>query len=489
MAIELAAARTRLLTPEQLLDRLSKRLDLLRGGRDADPRQQTLRATIEWSHDLLTEAEQTLFADLGVFVGGCTLEAAEEVTQADLDLLESLLDKSLVRRTGERFWMLETIREFAVERLEQTGRAPDLERLHAEHFAALVESAEPYFFGPDQDRWTKRLAAEHDNIRSALAWSAKGNDPEYGLRIVAHITRFWYAADHWREAQRWFATFAEKRPARSPSVDVRVLEGLATFSAITGDSERAAEWSDENLAAARALGDPERISESLVIRQMVFGFGGDLEAYEATAREAIDFAKAAGHQLTVGVSLCNLSDLALRKGNFEEAKRVAEEGFAVLMEAGDAFNANVALTNAAFASLELDGGSAARPLLDRTVVAANEQGSADRTIQSMIGLVAVDAIEGDYDRAARLAGAVARSLADRELSLEGYEEERHQRSLDELEAALGRDRLDAQLGLGAAMDLDAAVEYALGTSLAEQPLERGPRRRTGRRRPAVARPG
>ena len=126
LAVELAAARTSVLTPAQILDRLAQRLDLLKGGRDADPRQQTLRATIEWSHDLLAEGEQELFARLAVFAGGCTLDAAQEVCEAELDVLQSLVDKSLLRHSGDRFWMLETIREYARDRLAAStggGRA------------------------------------------------------------------------------------------------------------------------------------------------------------------------------------------------------------------------------------------------------------------------------------------------------------------------------------------------------------------------------
>jgi len=158
LAVELAAARARVLTPSQILERLGQRLDLLKGGRDADPRQQTLRATIEWSYGLLTPEEQRLFARLAVFAGGFTLDVAEHVTDADVDLLQSLVEKSLVRRTEERFWMLETIREYAVERLDDSGEAQKLRRRHAEHFVALAEEAEPHLrqgSGSGSTGWTR----------------------------------------------------------------------------------------------------------------------------------------------------------------------------------------------------------------------------------------------------------------------------------------------------------------------------------------------
>ena len=188
LALELAAARTALFSPEQLLERLSGRLDLLKGGRDTDARQQTLRATIAWSFDLLEPAEQELFASLAVFVGGCTLEAAEEVCRADVDVLQSLLDKSLVRRRvtpfGPRYWMLETIRDFAVEQLETLPSRGELRRRHAEAFAELAEKADVQLRrGPDQQEWGDRIAEDHDNVRAGLRFGLDV-DPAIAARII-----------------------------------------------------------------------------------------------------------------------------------------------------------------------------------------------------------------------------------------------------------------------------------------------------------------
>src|SRR5436190_395611 len=168
LAIELAAARTKILSPRQILDRLSKRLDLFKGGRDADARQQTLRATIDWSYELMGREEQRLFARFAVFSRGSTLEAAEDVAGADLDALQSLADKSLIRYSDERFWMLETIHEAAAERLRESGELAEIGRKHARHFHAFVEQAEAEFAGPDQSRWLQRVEEELDNVRSAV---------------------------------------------------------------------------------------------------------------------------------------------------------------------------------------------------------------------------------------------------------------------------------------------------------------------------------
>jgi predicted ATPase/class 3 adenylate cyclase len=180
LALELAAARVAVLSPEQLLDRLSKRLDLLKAGRGVDPRQQTLRATMEWSYDLLDEEERLLFERLSVFRGGCTLEAAEEVCDADIDTLHSLIDKSLLRRQGERFWMLETIREYATERLEERGEEDELRRRHADHFLSRAEDSAVGARSelPEAGVW---LRDELDNIRRTRGWLIASGDVERRL--------------------------------------------------------------------------------------------------------------------------------------------------------------------------------------------------------------------------------------------------------------------------------------------------------------------
>src|SRR5256885_41439 len=183
LAVELAAARTRVLTPSQILDRLGQRLDLLKGGRDADPRQQTLRATIEWSHDLLTGDEKQLFARLAVFTGGCTLDAAEDVCDADVDVLQSLLDKSLLRHTGDRFWMLETIREFAVERLKSRPETDRVLKRHAQWYLGLAKSADRASRGATEREWLVRLGGELENLRSAIDWT-RNHDGHLEVELV-----------------------------------------------------------------------------------------------------------------------------------------------------------------------------------------------------------------------------------------------------------------------------------------------------------------
>ncbi len=205
LAVELAAARSRAMSPEQMLERLSGRLDLLKGGRDADPRQQTLRATIEWSHDLLSSHEQVLFRRLAVFAGGASLEGAEAIVGADVDVLQSLVDKSLVRFGGGRFRMLETIREYAAERLAASGDADGFREGHARWIAALVAAAAPRLEEADQEAWLDRLTAEIDDIRAALGWAIARKDAGLAVAIAGDAAAFWWIKGHWTEGRRWLA--------------------------------------------------------------------------------------------------------------------------------------------------------------------------------------------------------------------------------------------------------------------------------------------
>ena len=249
LALELAAARASVLSPQQILDRLARRLDLLKGGRDADARQQTLRATIAWSHELLTPDEQRLFARLAVFRGGCTLEAAEAVVEADIDILQSLVDKSLVRFSDERYSMLETIRDFASERLETWGEAQELRRRHAEHFLALTEEAEPHL-PAYQREWVDRLEIEHDNLRASFDRLESSGETQRALRLAGSLSLFWLVKGHLSEGRRRLeaALDADERPtaARAKALDGASMTVIDTTSRL---------HAEEGLALHRALGD------------------------------------------------------------------------------------------------------------------------------------------------------------------------------------------------------------------------------------------
>ncbi len=305
LAIELAAARTAVFSTGQLLDRLAQRLDLLRSDRDADPRQQTLRATIEWSHDLLSADDQSLFRGLAVFSGGYTYETAERVADADPDTLQSLLDKSLLRRrdtTGEpRYWMLETIREYAVEQLEASREADCLRRRHADHYLALAEAAEPHLrlvalrgplHGPGA--WLDRLEAEHDNFRGALDWLETAGETQSVLRMTSALAEFWFANDHFGDLHRRLpsALAADEQPTLPRAKTLIAASDLAVMVDVR---EEAIRCSKEALHLYRMLGDRSGTADALWRLGAAMGLNGDhlaarplLEESRALFRELDD---------------------------------------------------------------------------------------------------------------------------------------------------------------------------------------------------------
>ena len=254
LAVELAAARTSVLSPAQIIARLSGRLDQLKGGRDADPRQATLRATIAWSHALLTGDEKTLFARLSVFRGGWTLDAGESICGADLDTLASLVDKSLVRRAGERFAMLETIREYARERLVESGEADELRRRHGEHFLVLAEQAEREVIGAHPNAWLERLENEHDNLRAALDRFSERDDRARALQLAGALWGFWQIRGHFAEGRRRLdgALTADAIPAATRARALLAWVSLAVESEPVEQTQACAE---EALRIYESLGD------------------------------------------------------------------------------------------------------------------------------------------------------------------------------------------------------------------------------------------
>ena len=367
LALELAAARASVLSPRQILERLSGRLDLLRGGRDADPRQQTLRATIEWSYELLTPAEQRLFARLAVFRGGCTLEAAEEVAEADLDTLGSLVDKSLLRHLDERFRMLETIREYAAERLAASGEAEGLRRRHAEHFLALAEAAYPNLRGSPK-AWLDRLEAEHDNLRAALDRLEAAGETQLGLRLAGALYRYWYMRGQLAEGRRRLeaALRADERPtaARARALNgaavmaadggelatgrLRAEEALAlhrqlgdasgatysiymlgTIATEESDWARAQPLFEESLRAFRELGDEHYTLLATDALAWTYGELGDRERRRALHEEVLHRARAQSNEVVVALQLDQLAKFALNQGRAQDALGMLKESLRI----------------------------------------------------------------------------------------------------------------------------------------------------------------
>jgi predicted ATPase len=335
LALELAAARTTILSTEQLLSRLATRLDLLKGGRDAEVRQQTLRATIEWSHDLLEADEQLLLARLAVFRGGTTLEAAEAICGADLDRMQSLVDKNLVRlRDEDRFWMLETIHEFAAERLRESGEEDELRRRHAEFFLALAESANLSAEATDLGPRPEVVLPEQDNLRAALDWAAEAGEIELGLHLGIALEQFWVAVAPYEGARRVqaFLDRAEDLPDVVRARAIRVVGGMIFM---TGDFDRGDELMRQSLELFRSLGDEAVVAELLVRLAIHLHYSsGDIAGAHALIDESQAINRRLGSRSTEAMTLGLLGEIAWTEGRSDDALELAARSAEAAAEVG-----------------------------------------------------------------------------------------------------------------------------------------------------------
>ena len=392
LAIELAAARTKVLSPEQMLPRLDRRLAVLTAGpRTLPERQRTLRGTIAWSHDLLEGPERSLFARLAVFAGGWTLDAAEAVADPEglgvdtLDGMASLVDRSLVRRTdpnGEpRFGMLETIREFAEEQLEAGGDASDVRRRHAEHFLGLAVAAEPHLTGEDQGEWLDRCEIEHANIRAALRWALDEGEADRAQEAAGALWRFWQQRGHLDEGRRWFDEVLAMPSGRAPSAArAKALTGAGGIAWWQMDRGTSRVCYEEALAIERRLEDPGRIAEALYNHGFVVAAREGVEAAALIFDEALELFRRADDRAGVAKTLTMLVIRDAEVGNWEAVIRAIEEASGIMRELGDRYQLANALVWLAVAygrsSRPGDGRDAALESLDLFREAENPTGIA-----------------------------------------------------------------------------------------------------------------
>jgi len=400
LALELAAARVRVLSPEQLLQRLSGRLDLLKAGRGVDARQQTLRATIEWSHDLLTEDEQRLFARLAVFRGGCTLETAEAVCDADVDTLQSLADKSLLRRRDDRFWMLETILEFAAERLTKREDEEATRDRHLDHFLALGERA--YAEQAAASTWFPILDAEHDNLRAALDWARlRANEAE--TRLASALAPYWTMRGHGREAQQRLAGALARYESRD-HIRARALTHLADSDGIAVDE--AVSYLDEALALWRELGDVTGEAEALETLGWAYDTFGENERARLAHEQSLAVRREAGaSELDGWGSLAGLCHVFVTPGEIERAEETARELYELATRHGHRQAEQLALHFLADCPLIGGNYAEAEERYLRALACARDAGLPRRCLDELLGIAMSAAGQEDYVRAVRLAAA------------------------------------------------------------------------------------
>ena len=514
LAIELAAARTRLLSPQAICSRLSDPLKLLTGGaRDLPERQRTLRGAIAWSYALLDEGEQILFAKLAVFSGGCALDAAEAICDPDgdssvdiLDGLSSLLDKSLLRQeVGEggepRFVMLETIREFARERLQLSGNAARTRKLHAAYFLALAEQGESKLRGPEEAMWLERLDVEHDNMRAVLAWTLEAGETELGLRLAGALWRFWYARGHYHEGRRWLEeTLA--RDGGASAARVKALEAVGWLADDQGDIDRAVAAAEEGLQISARTNIPSRVTASFLRMLGSAAYvRGDHGQATQHYQESLALSREARDERSVASSLLRLGNVSSDQGDHESAKEFYEEGLALSRklddqallasalisvgaefllqgdhergamlneEAAELYRASgntgglqYTLDNLGWAALMRGDLQQAESLHQESLELSRQLGDTLVAAEALDGLACSASARGQAERVARLFGA-AEALRE----TVGYQQEPRELALREPYLAAARPRLsetawNAAWGKGRRLSFEEAIAYAL----------------------------
>ena len=527
LAIELAAARMDVLTAEQIAQRLDRALGLLTGGRTENRRHRTLRATLDWSHELLSEPEGKLFGRLSVFAGGWTLEAAEAVGAGDgieegdvVELFLMLVDKSLVavetsREGGPRYTMLEPVRQYAQEKLEESGEARAMKHAHAEYFVALAEEAEPRLWESGDKAWFRRLEEEHDNLRAALSWTGEHQEAELALRLGGALRWFWRTRGFFGEGRNWLERALSEEGPTSAEARAKALDGvgwlaseqrdmdrveaaaeeglklcdeagirgviLADFKNLLGeaawqrgDHERAAELFEESLGFHREAKNSRGIAWSACSLANVSSDRGDYQRAKELYEEAIALSREIGGALPLGDLLIALGYEYLLEGDHERATALNEEAVELYRKRGSKGGLRYALDTLGWAALLREDHERARTLLEENLVLCKEIGDKYTGSASVEGLACSAASREEAQRAARLFGA-AQTLRE----AVGYHQKPRERALVEPYLDAARSRLseaewETAFAEGQARSYEEVVEYALSAEELSPPAPNAP---------------
>jgi predicted ATPase/DNA-binding SARP family transcriptional activator/DNA-binding CsgD family transcriptional regulator len=478
LAIELASARMGILAVDQVAERLEDSLGLLSSGpRTAPPRHRTMRATIEWSHRLLSEGEMALFEQLSVFAGGFALEAAEAVC-ADriaeegevLDLLTGLADKSLVvvdtsKQGRVRYRMLEPIRQYGRERLNETGESGLVARRHAAYFLELAELAEPQLKGPGQVVWLERLEEENDNLRATMAWLLEENEIEAAVRLAWALWIFWLIRGHQGEGRRWIEEALSKGADLTAHARARALSvQFSTYYGL-GSTERLGKIAEEAASLFRQVGDGLGLAYSLGFLAGVRLQQGSAERALALFEEADGLAREAGDVWGLSGGLAHQGAIHLGRGNYEQAARCLADGLKLSREIGNKLAEASALYGLAMAEQGRGNHERAAELYAEGLISSAESGDRANTAYCLDGLAQVAAARGETERAARLFGAAAASLKAAGMTLYPYAEGQflREQAVEEVRSRMGAGAFSATWTEGSTLDPPEAVEYALSS--------------------------
>lgn len=479
LAIELAAARSRVLSPAAILSKLDSRLKFLTGGpRDLPERQRTMQGAIDWSYDLLSEEEKAVFRALSVFSGSFSVDAAEAVCASNallrrvavLDVITSLLDKSLVRRLdgqgGEhRFGMLEVVREYAQDALESDGEDESARRAHAEYFVSLGEKAEPFLQAAHSAEWLDRMEDEHDNLRAAMQWGLT-NDPPMAIGLAVSVRNFWLLHSHLSEGYKWLKAALESGGDPPPQLRFKLMNGLGLAARFRGDYETARKAYAHGLTAGQEAGDKQGVAlSSRGLGLVAMQLGNTVEAREyfesglAISRELDD-------RFGIAISLSFLGDLARTEKDFERARPLFEESLELFRGLDNKSAVSDALNNLGATCIGEGEYALAKKYFAEAANIALDLGNKMTISYSLDGFAALAVETGDLGRAAQLCGAAEALRESIGYKIEPAEGIFRDAYLDKLQAQMSDSEFAAAIEKGRETPPERAAQLAFEFSAA-----------------------
>jgi predicted ATPase/class 3 adenylate cyclase len=462
LALELAASRLKVLDSKLLLERLGRSLPLLTGGaRDAPERQQTLRATIEWSYGLLEAPLQELFRRLSVFAGSFTLDAAESIVGADLDEITALVDWNLLKPIGEgRFLMLETIREFSRDLLERSEEFDDLRDRHLGLFLSLVLEAEPNLTGPEQRQWYDRLALEHDNVRAALAYACERGDGERALMLSGTIWRFWWNRGYTAEASHWYERALALGAGTSAMARARAEFGAAHVAESLDDKEQARDRFERAAELLREAGETRWLILALTHLAGAYGSLGDPERDRSLNAQALTLARENGDVRAASIVKSNMAIAHLNVSEDDRAAVLLSEALEGLRAVGDTYGIGGILLSKAIVALRRSDAESAAADLREGLSRSSSIGDTQTVAHTLAVVAAAVFARGDPYAAVMLAAADGALCTAHRFELGTLEREMVNESTQAARRVLGV-KFEQAWKAGAELDVGAAVELAL----------------------------
>lgn len=460
LAIELVAARVRERSPQAMLSDLPRRLDLaVAGPRDAPARHQTLWATIEWSYDLLEEPARTLFARLAVFVGGCTVEAAVAVCDDSADLVRSLVEKSLLSETGARLVMLETVREFALERLHDRGESSAVRRRHAEYFLAIVLAGKELRGDPREYEWMDRLEADRENLRAAFAFLLE-HDTDEAARLAIGAFRYWYTRAHLEEGLRAFESLLERREILAPSLRPDVLTYTASLAFGNRSLVRARALAEELVELRRRLNEQGTIAKALILLGTIRTEEGDHDGGVEALEESIEIARAHGDPAVSNFALSHLIWGTVNAQLYARTRALGQEALSIMVDDTSVEGRPTVLGSLGIAALRTGDYAEAASRFAETLELFAARGDPVGMLEQIESIAAVAAVAGEPMSAARLFGAAEALEEARAIRIERLYVALREDAVTGLRTALGEAEFRAHWQAEPELTLEVAAELA-----------------------------